>query len=164
MKLSEPKQKEHWKPDYWKQKYCRLIRYRLQNRLDKVYNGRYYHHHHIKPKSIYGKNSYMVVLTKFEHCVAHWYLRQYFKRKKDYYSYHKMDLAFMSLYGQCGYKLGNVKHSRLFNQRMLILEKNLSIVLSDRLTAIHSTAKQLQNASSKADNREICHVSYASLE
>ena len=92
---------------------------------------------------IYGKNSYMVVLTKFEHCVAHWYLRQYFKRKKDKASYHKMDLAFMSLYGQCGYRLGNIKHSRLFNHRMSILEKNLSIVLSERLSTIHSTTKQL---------------------
>lgn len=164
MKLSQPRRKEFWKPEYckpeyWKQKYCRLINYRLKNRLDKVYNSRYYHHHHIKPKSIYGKNSYLVVLTKFEHCVAHWYLCQYFKLKKDKYSYNKMNLAFMSLYGQCGYKLGNVKDSRLFNQRKSILEKNISIILSDRLTAIHSTTKQLQAASSKEAYGRISHVS-----
>ena len=113
----------------FKQKYCRLIRFRLQNRLDKVYNSRFYHHHHIKPKSIYGQNSCLVLLTKFEHCVAHWYLRQYFRYTKDKDSFRKMDLAFMSLYGQCGYKLGNVKHRKLFNNRKSILEKNMQLKL-----------------------------------
>lgn len=113
--------------EYWKHKYFRIIRFRLKNRLDEVYNSRYYHHHHIKPKSIYGQNSYLVVLTKFEHCVAHWYLRQYFKYKKDNDSFNKMNSAFMSLYGQCGYKLGNVKHRRMFNHRKSILEKNLQM-------------------------------------
>ena len=123
------KEKEYRKPEYWKQKYCRLISFRLKNRLDKVYNGKYYHHHHIKPKSICGQNSYLVVLTKFEHCVAHYYLRQYFKCKKNKDSFNKMDLAFMSLYGQCGYRLGNTKHRKMFNQRKSILEKNMQLKL-----------------------------------
>ena len=40
--------------EYWKQKYFRIIRFRLQNRLDEVYDNDIQHHHHIKPKSIYG--------------------------------------------------------------------------------------------------------------
>ena len=111
--------------EYWKQKYCRLIRFRLQNRLDEVYDNDIYHHHHIKPKSIYGQNSYLVLLTAFEHCVAHWYLRQYFKYKKDKDSFHKMNLAFIGLYRHCGYELGNVEHRKMFNHRKSILEKNL---------------------------------------
>ena len=111
--------------EYWKQKYCRLIRFRLQNRLDEVYDNDTQHHHHIKPKSIYGQNSYLVILTKFEHCVAHWYLRQYFKCKKDKNSFNKMNLAFISLYRICGYELGNVKHRKMFYHRKSILEKNL---------------------------------------
>ena len=111
--------------EYWKQKYCRLIRFRLQNRLEEIYDNDVQQHHHIKPKSIYGQNNCLVLLTKFEHCVAHWYLRQYFKYTKDTDSFRKMNAAFMSLYGQCGYKLGNVKHRKMFNHRKSILEKNL---------------------------------------
>lgn len=101
-----------------------LIRFRLQNSLDKFYDGYLYHYHHIKPKSIYGPNDYLVILTVFEHCIAHWYLRQYYKYKNDKESFRKMNLAFMALYGQCGYQLGNVKHRKMFNSRKSILEKN----------------------------------------
>ena len=122
MKPSELKRKE-----YWKLKYCKLICFRLRNKLDEVYNCRIHHRHHIKPKSICGKNSYLVILTVFEHCVAHWYLRQYFKCKKDKKSFTKMDLAFMGLYGQCGYRLGNVRHRKMFNYRKTLLEKNFQM-------------------------------------
>lgn len=129
MKSSELKSKEYWKPEYWKQKYCKLIRFRLENRLDRFYNSKYHHHHHIKPKSICGKNNWLIVLTKFEHCVAHYYLRQYFKCKKDKDSFNKMDLAFMALYGQCGFKLRNAKHRKMFFHRKSTLEKNMCLKL-----------------------------------
>lgn len=119
------KQSELKRIEYWKQKYGRIIRFRLKNRLDEVYDNDIYHHHHIKPKSIYGQNSYLVLLTAFEHCVAHWYLRQYFKYKNDKDSFHKMNLAFIGLYRQCGYELGNVEHRKMFNHRKSMLEKNL---------------------------------------
>ena len=135
MKTSEPKQKEYQKPDYWKQKYCRLISYRLKNRLDEVYDNDIQHHHHIKPKSIYGQNDYFVLLTVFEHCVAHWYLSKYFKYKNDKDSFRKMNVAFMSLFRQCGFELRNVEHYKMFNQRKSMLEKKINDMPSERLTA-----------------------------
>lgn len=122
MKPSELKRIE-----YWKQKYFRIIRFRLQNRLDEVYDNDIQHHHHIKPKSIYGQTNWLVLLTVFEHCVAHWYLRQYYKHKKDKDSFHKMNLAFIGLYRQCGYELGNIEHRRMFYHRKSILEKNFQM-------------------------------------
>ena len=109
--------------EYWKQKYLRIIRCRLQNRLDEVYDNDIQHHHHIKPKSIYGQTNQFVLLTVFEHCVAHWYLRQYYKYKKDKDSFRKMNLAFIGLYNLCGYQLGNVEHRKMFNNRKSMLEK-----------------------------------------
>lgn len=115
------------KIEYWKKKYCKLIRFRLQNSLDEVYDADIYHYHHIKPKSIYGPNDYLVVLTVFEHCVAHWYLRQYYKYKNDKESFRKMNLAFMGLYEQCGYRLGNARHRKMFNYGKKLLEKNFKM-------------------------------------
>ena len=113
------------KSECFKKKYCRLIRFRLQNRLEEIYDNDVQQHHHIKPKSIYGQNNCLVLLTKFEHCVAHWYLRQYFKYTKDTDSFRKMNAAFIGLYRQCGYELGNVEDCKSFNHRKSILEKNL---------------------------------------
>lgn len=129
MKSSELKQIKYrkQKSEYFKNKYCRLIRFRLQNRLVEVYDDDIQHHHHIKPKSIYGPNSYLVLLTVFEHCVAHWYLKQYFKYKNNKDSFSKMNSAFIGLYRQCGYELGNVEDCKRFGHRRSILEKKLEL-------------------------------------
>ena len=127
--------------EYWKQKYCRLIRFRLKNRLDEVYDDDIQHHHHIKPKSIYGQNDYIVLLTVFEHCVAHWYLCKYFKYKKDKDSFRKMNRAFLGLFRQCGFELRNVEHCKMFNHRKSMLEQKIDNMLTERLSA-----KCVQNA------------------
>ena len=70
---------------YYKDMYKRLITYRLKNRLPEIFDNEVQQHHHIFPKSIFGQNNKVVLLTAFEHCLAHYYLFKMYKHagKKD---------------------------------------------------------------------------------
>ena len=61
-----------------KKHYIKLVR-KAQNRM--LQNSEYCEKHHIFPKSIFGKNNYIVKLTLREHFVAHLLLWKYYKRK-----------------------------------------------------------------------------------
>lgn len=89
---------------YYKDMYKKLIIYRLKNRLQEIFDNEVQQHHHIFPKSIFGQNSKLVILTVFEHCLAHYYLFKMYKwaGKKDQTK--KMANAYYGLRRECGYQ------------------------------------------------------------
>lgn len=113
-------------PLYWKTKYVNLLKYRIKNKLIEIDDIYIQQHHHIKPKSIYGKNDYVILLTTFEHCLAHYYLRQMFKFKENHENFLKMNAAFISLYYFLGFD-STISSKRQFNFRKTRIEKGYEI-------------------------------------
>lgn len=101
---SEHKSTQNKDAVYYKDMYKKLIAYRLKNRLPELFDNELQHHHHIYPKSIFGKNYNVVLLTVFEHCLAHYYLFKMYKcaGKKD--ETKKMGCAYNGLRLACGYQ------------------------------------------------------------
>ena len=89
---------------HYKDMYKKLIAYRLKNRLPEIFDNEVYQHHHIFPRSIFGQNNKIVLLTTFEHCLAHYYLTKMYKYagKKDQTK--KMAAAYYGLRLDCGYQ------------------------------------------------------------
>lgn len=112
-------------PVYWKTKYVNLLKYRIKNKLIEIDDIYIQQHHHIKPKSIYGENDYVILLTTFEHCLAHYYLRQMFKFNENHENFLKMNTAFISLYHFLGYD-STINSKRIFNFKKSQIEKEIS--------------------------------------
>ena len=91
---------------HYKDMYKKLITYRLKNKLQEIFDNEVQQHHHIFPKSIFGQNDKIVLLTAFEHCLAHYYLFKMYKYagKKDQTK--KMACAYAKLRKTCGYQRG----------------------------------------------------------
>ncbi len=84
----------------------------------------YYENHHIFPKSIFGKNTFIVALTAKEHFIAHLllyriFLIRYGKNKKQT---HKMAAAFILMRNHKKQQIG----SRLYEQCKEILSLNMT--------------------------------------
>lgn len=79
-------------------RYLKLIKYRMLNKLDAIHKDELWHYHHIKPKSIFSQNDFTVLLTVFEHCLAHYYLWKLYKHKHEKEKANKMASAFISLF------------------------------------------------------------------
>lgn len=110
---------------YYKDMYKKLIAYRLKNRLQEIFDNEVYQHHHILPKSIFGQNDKVVLLTVFEHCLAHYYLFKMYKcaGKKD--ETKKMGSAYNGLRLACGYQY-DADGSKRFMHAKTEIEKMLN--------------------------------------
>ena len=82
--------------------YKNLIRYRLKNPLKEIGDNEVQQHHHILPKSIFGQNDKIILLTISEHCLAHYYLWKMYNLARKEENASKMCSAFNSLKLACG--------------------------------------------------------------
>jgi hypothetical protein len=100
--------------------YCNLIR-KAENRIQP--EG-YTEKHHTFPKSIFGKNNRVVVLTAREHYVAHALLEKIFIKRYGLYGYYTKKM----IHAHCMMKSGNYYNSYLYEfariRRSVIMEKN----------------------------------------
>lgn len=108
----------------WLTLYKKLIKHRLTTPLEEIYDNEVYQHHHIYPKSIYGKNDKVVLLTVFEHCCAHYWLAKHYKSVGRLENANKMFAAYAHLRADCGISFDVSGHKQFSQQRML-LEKDL---------------------------------------
>lgn len=111
-------------PDKWLSLYKKLIKHRLTTPLEEIYDNEVYQHHHIYPKSIYGKNDKVVLLTVFEHCCAHYWLAKHYKSVGRLEDANKMFAAYAHLRADCGISFDVSGHKQFSQQRML-LERDL---------------------------------------
>lgn len=111
-------------PVKWLALYKKLIKHRLTTPLEEIYDNEVYQHHHIYPKSIYGKNDKVVLLTVFEHCCAHYWLAKHYKSIGRLEDANKMFAAYAHLRSDCGISF-DVSGHKQFNQQRILLEKDL---------------------------------------
>ena len=111
-------------PGKWLTLYKKLIRRRLTSPLEEIYDNEVRQHHHIYPKSIYGKNDKVVLLTVFEHCCAHYWLAKHYKSAGRLEDANKMFAAYAHLREDCGIGF-DVDGHRQFSYRRTLLEKDL---------------------------------------
>ena len=111
-------------PGKWLTLYKKLIKHRITTPLEEIQDNEVYQHHHIFPKSIYGKNDKVVLLTIFEHCCAHYWLAKHYKSIGRLKDAKKMFAAYAHLRAACGIDFDIIGHKR-FNYRRSLLEKNL---------------------------------------
>ena len=109
----------------WLTLYKKLIKYRLTTPLEEIYDNEVYQHHHIYPKSIYGKNDKVVLLTLFEHCCAHYLLAKHYKSIGRLKDASKMFAAYASLRADCGISFDIIGHKQ-FSYRRSLLEKRFN--------------------------------------
>ena len=107
---------------HYKDLYKRLILYRQKNKLKEIFDNEVQQHHHIFPKSIFGKNDKVVLLTAFEHCLAHYYLFKMYKWAGKKTEAKKMGSAYNSLRLTCGFPYG-VVGGKQFNHAKKSLEE-----------------------------------------
>ena len=108
----------------WLTLYKKLIKHRLTTQLEEIYDNEVYQHHHIYPKSIYGKNDKVVLLTIFEHCCAHYWLAKHYKSIGRLEDANKMFAAYANLRADCGIGFDIIGHKQFSYSRSL-LEKDL---------------------------------------
>lgn len=112
-------------PGKWLTLYKKLIKHRLTSPLEEIYDNEVYQHHHIYPKSIYGKNDKVVLLTVFEHCCAHYWLAKHYKSVGRIEDANKMLAAYAGLRADyCGIGF-DVEGHKQFSYRRTMLEKDL---------------------------------------
>lgn len=112
-------------PGKWLTLYKKLIKHRLTSPLEEIYDNEVYQHHHIYPKSIYGKNDKVVLLTVFEHCCAHYWLAKHYKSVGRIEDANKMLAAYAGLRADyCGIGF-DVEGHKQFSHRRTMLEKDL---------------------------------------
>lgn len=111
-------------PSKWLTLYKKLIKHRLTTPLEEIYDNEVYQHHHIYPKSIYGKNDKVVLLTVFEHCCVHYWLAKHYKSVGRLEDANKMFAAYAHLRADCGISFDVSGHKQFSRQRML-LERDL---------------------------------------
>lgn len=109
----------------WLTLYKKLIKYRITSPLEEISDNEVYHHHHICPKSIYGKNDNVVLLTVFEHCCAHYWLAKHYKSIGRLADAKKMFAAYAHLRADCGISF-DINGHRQFNHRQVLLQKTLT--------------------------------------
>lgn len=107
---------------HYKDMYKKLVTYRLKNILPEIFDNEMQQHHHIFPKSIFGKNDKVVLLTVFEHCLAHYYLFKMYKWADKKTETKKMAAAYYKLRLACGYQL-DISSCKQFNARKAKVEK-----------------------------------------
>lgn len=112
-------------PGKWLALYKKLIKHRLTTPLEEIYDNEVYQHHHIYPKSIYGKNDNVVLLTVFEHCCAHYWLAKHYKSVGRLEDANKMFAAYANLRADCGISF-DINGHRQFNHRQVLLQKTLT--------------------------------------
>lgn len=115
----------HMKSGKWLTLYKKLIKHRMTSPLEEINDNEVYHHHHIYPKSIYGKNDNIVLLTVFEHCCAHYWLAKYYKSVGRLDDAKKMFAAYSHLRADCGISF-DISGHRQFSRRQMSLQKNLT--------------------------------------
>lgn len=111
-------------PGKWLALYKKLIKYRLTSPLEEICDNEVYQHHHIYPKSIYGKNDKVVLLTVFEHCCAHYWLAKHYKSVGRLEDANKMFAAYAHLRADCGISFDISGHKQ-FSQQRILLERDL---------------------------------------
>ena len=112
-------------PSKWLTLYKKLIKHRLTTPLEEIYDNEVYQHHHIYPKSIYGKNDKVVLLTVFEHCCAHYWLAKHYKSVGRLEDANKMLAAYAGLRTDyCGIGF-DVEGHKQFSYWRTRLEKDL---------------------------------------
>lgn len=113
------------KSSKWLTLYKKLIKHRMETSLEEINDNEVYHHHHIYPKSIYGKNDNVVLLTVFEHCCAHYWLAKYYKSVGRLDDAKKMFAAYVTLRKDCGISFDISGHKQ-FSHGQMLLQKRLT--------------------------------------